>query len=181
MNLALGMGLNKMRHGALLNQNEDLSDWLYKSTFNIDTNAISAEVENVAVRVFLSESTYDFAKFKAGGADVRFADKYDNVLKHEIEYWIDTPGSEEAVCWVLLPSISASNNYFVMYYGNLSAVDKQQVTDLWQAAGAVAVWHFAEGSGTLVKDSCSTPANGTDNKPTPTWHRSNGISALFLS
>jgi len=158
--------------------------WLYRTPLRFNASTITVNTDNCAIRVHIDKTTFDYSKFKTAGADIRFTDKDGTELDYEIEYWTDTEGSEDAVCWVLVPRITAVSTYIDMiylYYGNAAAVDNQDKNALWLAANVIAVWHFAEGEGATVFDSSVTGADGTILNPSGDWIKASGVSAIELN
>lgn len=165
---SIGVGLKNSPSIENTNINRLVTDtwfnnsWLYRSAIVLDGSTLSGNVENSPVRVHIDRTKFDYSKIKTTGEDIRFAFADKILLNYEIEYWIDTSGSEDAVCWVSIPNIqNTSGNYLYMYFGNADAVDSQNVHAVWDAAGAIGVWHFADGGGTDVKDSSSSNIIGT--------------------
>jgi hypothetical protein len=98
----------------------------------------------------------DYSKTNNDGSDIRFIDTDGTELSYEIEQWDETGDS---FVWVKIPQIDTGDeDYIYMYYGNTSATDGQNATDVW-SNGYTVVLHLNEESGTTAYDST---ANGND-------------------
>lgn len=125
-----------------------LSGWNNRRLLTIDGTKIDAALTDFPVLVKLQSSFFDFGKAQVNGQDVRFTDPDGTtLLKYEIEKWNSAGG--EAYIWVKIPSVaSGSYTTFYMYYGNSSASDAQDPTNVWNN-NYVLVLHLEElGSGT---------------------------------
>ncbi len=132
------------------------NSWGYRNTLSFKASSLSGNLSNFPVAVYLDSTKIDFAKIKAGGADIRFVDSDDSTeLSHEVEYWDD--GAETAQLWVKIPQINNSDylDYIYIYYGNAAASDASDSAATWTDTGAVAVFHFGENSGFTAGDSTS--------------------------
>jgi len=94
------------------------SGWLYRSVVTVN-NPGGAQLSNYQVLVVL-DSTFDFTKTAAGGADVRFTSS-DGAT--QIPFWIESwnPSTSSATIWVNVPSIASNGTTIYMYYGNAAA------------------------------------------------------------
>jgi uncharacterized repeat protein (TIGR01451 family) len=104
------------------------------------------------------------ANAQTDGDDIRFTDSSGT----ELSYWIEEGdyAAEEAKIWVKVPSIPASGETTVtMWYGNPSAggvsdFDNTFTKD-YAESGLAGLWHFDEGSGSIVTDSSGNGNTGT--------------------
>jgi len=137
-----------------------LSGWQYKQKLIIDSTKIDEDLTDFPVLVKLTSSNFDFSKAKSDGADIRFLASDDTtLLSYERERHDAT--NQEAEYWVRIPSVSSSaDTVFYIYYGNPSATDGADPTNVWDA-NYKGVWHLKEtGTDTRV-DSTSNANNGT--------------------
>jgi len=81
-----------------------------------------------------------------------------NKLPHEIEYY--DAGSKQLAAWVKLAELSTSSgtNLYI-YYGKSTAVDQQDVGNVWSEFGGV--WHLNETNTTTAYDSTTNDNDGT--------------------
>lgn len=134
------------------------SNWLYRRKLAFNTTGITSALTNFPTLVTLNPSNIDYSKTGTNGNDLRFVDKNNNALSYEIEQW--NPGGTSTV-WVKVPSISATDNYMWMYYGNSTAPAGQNRTAVW-SDGYRGVWHL--NNSTI--DSTSNALNGTSTNST---------------
>ena len=125
---------------------------------------------NQVVLVQLNSGRITYSDLMANGEDLRFlASDHSTVLEHEIDVW-NTGGT--SMIWVKVPTIHASSgdNYIYLYYGNTSAIDGQDVNNVW--TNFYSVWHLQEDPTTTAPqftDSTITGNHGTaENSPTST-------------
>ncbi len=140
-------------------------DWSARRKITLDNAASGEHLLDFPIRVSLTSDEIDYAKTKANGEDIRFVDGDGTLLSHEIETWNEGGTSE---VWVKIPQIDAGSttDYIWMYYGNPSASDGQNASDVW-SNGYVGVWHLNEdltGACTGTKEVCdsSSSANHAD-------------------
>lgn len=148
------------------NWKSELADWGYrrKIFLNNDSETLSATPEiltDFPVSIKLSDGVnIDYSKTNNDGSDIRLVDQDGALLSYEIETWDETSNS---TVWVKVPQIDIGNeDYIWIYYGNTSASDSQNVSDVW-SNGFSAVWHLSEsGSGAIgeYKDSTSNEYAG---------------------
>ncbi len=123
------------------------SEWQYRQKLTFDNSGQSENLVNFPVLMKLTEPTnIDYANTQDNGQDIRFVDSDDvTQLSYEIEEWNETGDSW---IWVKVPQIDGSSNtdYIYMYYGNPSAPDGQNLTEVWDS-NFVMVQHLHEGSG----------------------------------
>jgi hypothetical protein len=135
---------------------------------NPDFN-LSGDLSNYPVLVTLTDGSNPlFGTSQSDGDDILFtASDGTTKLPHEIENYNDTPGSEQLVAWVRVPTFSSSSDTVVyMYYGNSTASNQQNTTGVWDA-DFVGVWHLEEGlagTGTanVYSDSTINTSHGDD-------------------
>jgi len=138
-----------------------LSGWKYRKKITIDHTKIDSDLKNFPVLVKLTSSNFDFSKARSDGYDIRFtASDGTTLLKYERER--HDSANQVAEYWVKIPSVSSSaNTEFYIYYGNSSALDGADPTNVWDA-NFKAVYHFNgnyNGTTGEIKDST---ANGND-------------------
>ncbi|MFB3104262.1 MAG: DUF2341 domain-containing protein, partial [Pseudomonadales bacterium] len=138
------------------------SQWQSRTKITFDNTNSGVDLDDFPVLVSLTADDVDFAKIKAGGADIRFVDDDGMPLDYEIESWDDTVGSESANVWVKVQKINASVNtdYIHIYYNNSAASDAQNTAGVWDVNYA-GVWHLNEATGATVIDSTSNSNDGT--------------------
>lgn len=134
------------------------TNWLYRRKLHINNQKLGA-LTDVPVMVKLDSTRIDYAKTKAGGADIRFADLNGNLLSYEIERW---NSSGVSTIWVKIPSIAANSTTgaIFMYYGNTAATDAQNKSAVW-SNGYAAVYHLEETTG-MAFDSTSNANNSSE-------------------
>jgi len=158
--------------------------WDYRNVLSFNATALTENLTNFPVTIFLNPSRVDFDKIAANGTDIRFVDKDDvTPLPFHITQWNDTPGSENATVVVTVNVTAYSNysDYIYMYYGNAIAADGQDKNAVWASTNATAVLplYTDNNSGTIIYDSTSYGNNGTEG--TSTWsalgRTFNGVNA----
>ncbi|MBI2857651.1 MAG: DUF2341 domain-containing protein [Chloroflexi bacterium] len=108
------------------------NNWQFRKVLSFDTTGITTNTVNGTAIIYITPANgFDFAKIKAGGADLRFVDSDDTTaLPYLITYWDDP--SENATAVVRVPQIDGGSNYsdhIYVYYGNAAASDGQSTTD----------------------------------------------------
>jgi len=133
-----------------------LSGWKYRKKITIDHTKIDSNLKNFPVLVKLTSSNFDFSKARSDGYDIRFtASDGTTLLKYERER--HDSANQVAEYWVKIPSVSSSaNTEFYIYYGNSSASDGADPTNVWDSYFK-AVWHMAD-----TTDSTANNVDGTD-------------------
>ena len=114
-----------------------LNDYSYYKIITINSEHINSELVNFPILISIDDTTGD--KCKANGEDILFV-LPDNltILNHEIEKWVD--GSNRIV-WVNIPIVYSNiDTIFLMYYGNINAVDSQNPYYVWYDYAGV--YHF---------------------------------------
>jgi len=141
------------------------TNWEYvkKITFNADPY-ISVNLANFPMLVDISSNTDLADNAQSNGNDTLFTADNQTKLSHEIEYWNDDGTYVNASIWVNVTSVSSIADTIIwMYYGNLSAVNQEDITGTWNS-GYVGVWHLGEGDSTAAdfyKDSTISDNDGT--------------------
>jgi len=138
----------------------ELGFWQYRLPVHIDHTKVDSDLADFPVLVALTSLNFDFSKARSDGYDMRFASNIDgtDVLKYERER--HDSSNQLAEYWVKLPSVSSSSDtYFYMFYGNPTAADGQDKTNVWDTNFRM-VQHLHESSGTHY-DSTSYGNNGS--------------------
>ena len=144
------------------------ADWAYRKKITFDntddTLGVSSEdLTNFPILVKLdSGEEINYSKTQDNGEDLRFEDHDGTELSYEIEKW-DESGS--SYVWVKVPQIdqNSSTDYIYMYYGNDSASDEQNASDVWSNNYA-GVWHLKDnpaGNDPQMQDSTGNNIDGT--------------------
>jgi hypothetical protein len=89
------------------------------------------------------------------GADVRVVDAEGTLLSFESEAW--SAGSP--VVWVSIPELVVGTQRVYVYFGNPEAAPAEDPQDVWNDYEAV--WHLAETSDGLLRNSADAPIHGT--------------------
>lgn len=136
------------------------SGWEYRKEITINHSKVDGDLSNFPVLISLSSDS-DLAnnsKCQDDGDDIAFTDKNGNQLSHEIELFNGSTG--ELIAWVKASSLSSTvNTTLYVYYGNPSADDQQDKTNVWDSYFTL-VQHLNETSGTHY-DSTSNGNDGT--------------------
>lgn len=116
------------------------------------------ELADVPVLIQLDPETFDYGAVQPGGADLRFFDRDDTPLAHEIEEW--SAGGRSLV-WVEVPELTgqAVTDSIWMYYGN---------PDLPPAGGSEEVWTAYQAVYHLGAATADSGPRGLDAVPTGT-------------
>ena len=118
------------------------ASWGYRRAIAID-NPTSSALTDFPLRIRL-DATFDYAKAKADGSDLRFVDADGvTVLTHQIESW--NPGGDSYI-WVKVPSVAIGADSITMYYGNAAAAAPGSGTGVW-SNGYRAVYQFGADPG----------------------------------
>lgn len=155
------------------------TDWLARREITFDNTNSAENLTDFPVLVQLDPSSVDFARIKAGGADLRFVDEDGSTsLSFEIESWDDTPGSESATIWVKVPRIDAGSavDSIWMYYDNAAAADGQTATSVWDS-NYEAVLHAGEASGNLQDSTANN--HDASARATPGYQATGRIGAAI--
>ena len=146
------------------------NSWPKRMVIQIDNLDQATTFSNQVVLVQLNSGRINYSDLMVNGNDLRFlASDHTTVLEHEIDVW-NTSGT--SMIWVKVPTIQASSgeNYIYLYYGNNSAIDGQDVNNVW--SNFYSVWHLQEDPTTTAPqftDSAVTGNHGiAENSPTST-------------
>jgi hypothetical protein len=102
------------------------------------------------------------SKARPNGNDIVFTDYFGQKLNHEIESY--DPSSGHLVAWVLIPSLSSTEDTALfLYYGNSGAANQENVAGVWDT-NYKAILHLNENTGTHF-DSTFNNNNGTPFSP----------------
>jgi hypothetical protein len=123
-----------------------LTGWKYRKKITIDGTKIDANLTDFPITVFLNSSRFDFSKARSDGFDIRFTDS-DGVTLLKYERERHDAANQLAEYHVKIPSLSAGQNKTIyMYYGNSSASDGADPTNVWDA-NFIGVYHLKETTG----------------------------------
>ncbi len=118
------------------------NDWQYRKKLTIDNTKVDSTLTDFPVLVKLDNTNFDFDNAEPDGSDIQFtSNDGTTLLKFERERHV----SGDAEYWVKIPSISSSvDTDFFIYYGNSSALDGEDETNVWDS-NFKAVYHMASG------------------------------------
>jgi hypothetical protein len=156
-------GFDDVIVGAPGYDNWENNNWSYRKKLIFNNSGQSENLINFPVLVKLSSSNFDYSKSKPDGSDLRFFDADDSTeLKYHIEEWNPLGYS---YIWVNVTKIDggSSTDHIWMYYGNLNAIDVQDIYGTYDD-NFKGVWHLNEsGNGNTgeYKDSTANKINGT--------------------
>ncbi|HZM64196.1 MAG TPA: DUF2341 domain-containing protein, partial [Candidatus Saccharimonadales bacterium] len=132
------------------------TSWSNRRKITINNSASAVNLTNYPLLIKINSSRIDYSKTQSAGQDLRFVDpSNDNlVLPYEIEEFNETG---DDYVWVKVPQIDAGSttDYIWMYYGNGSASDGQDATNVWDSDYKV-VQHLEETSACSVTFTDST-------------------------
>jgi hypothetical protein len=137
------------------------SGWSYRKLITINSSQVEVDLMNFPVLVYNASDSDLASRAQDDGDDIAFVLYSDNStqLNHEIELFNGTTG--EIVAWVNITSLSSTVDTKIwMYYNNSGASSQENMTGVWDD-NYVGVWHFKEGSGSLVNDSTAYGNYGT--------------------
>jgi hypothetical protein len=137
-----------------------LPAWRYYKDLYIDHTKIDSDLTDFPVLVKLNSTNFDFSKAQSTGYDIRFTLQDGTLLKYERERHDST--NQLAEYWVKIPSVlSTVDTTFRMYFGNPSAVDGADPTNVWDSNFAM-VQHMNDNPDTShIKDSTINANDGT--------------------
>lgn len=138
------------------------SDWSYRRQLTFNHGSGADNLINFPVLLKLNSGNINYAATRSGGADLLFIDADLTELDYEIESWNPTGNSYVWVRIPLIDALSTTDNIW-MYYGNPSAIDRQNAPAVW-SDGYVGVWHLDEdpsGTAPQIGDSSGNGRNGT--------------------
>jgi hypothetical protein len=123
-----------------------LAGWQYRRPLTIDGTKIDANLNNFPITVFLNSLRFNFSKARSDGFDIRFTDS-DGVTLLTYERERHDATNQLAEYHVKIPSLTAGQNKTIyMYYGNNSASDGTDPTNVWDS-NFVGVYHLKESTG----------------------------------
>lgn len=152
-----------------------VSGWTAKRKITVKKGMFPSDQANFPVLISIPTDPDLAANALSTGNDICFTAS-DGItrLKHEVEKYVTATG--QLVAWVKLPAASSSSdNVIYMFYGNSSATDQSDKTNVWDA-NYNAVWHMNDTSGTTVTDSTGN-YNGTkssSSNPAPVTGKDDG-------
>ena len=137
-----------------------LADWKYHKKLIIDHTKIDEDLTNFPVLVKLDSTNFDFSKAQSTGNDIRFALEDDTLLSYERERHDSV--NQVAEYWVKIPTVSSTTDtIFYIYYGNSSASDGEDPTNVWDSNFKF-VSHMKDNpDNSHIKDSTTNANNGT--------------------
>jgi len=136
--------------------------WAYRKTVTIDYTKVGAALTDFPVLISTTDTNLrDYAQSDAD--DILFTSSNGTTkLSHELETY--TSGTGALVAWVKIPTLSnTANTVLYLYYGNSTAADQQNATNVWDA-NHKAVWHLKEdpsGAAPQMRDSTANANHGT--------------------
>jgi len=137
---------------------QDTSDYSYSKKITIHGTQINGTVIYFPILLNITDDTalYNHCE-NDSGYDLAFYDETNNTqLPHEIEYWNWDDGNSnvDALIWVNVTALTrGTDSAIYMYYGDADATNQEDPGETW-GHGYEAVYHFSEGVGTAVEDSC---------------------------
>jgi len=137
-----------------------LSGWQYRKKLTIDKTKVDADLTDFPVLVKLTSSNFNFSRARSDGYDIRFTSSDGTtLLKYERER--HDSSNQVAEYHVKIPFVSSSSNTdFYIYYGNPSASDGADPTNVWDS-NFKGVWHLKDYTTSQVNDSTINANNGT--------------------
>ena len=135
------------------------SAWGYRKKITIQNAYVDSSLTNFPLYVDITSDANIGASAQTDGDDILFTtDDGITKISHEEEYFNISAGSATGHYWVKVPAInSGTTTDIYIYYGNSSASDQQQVTDVWDS-NFKAVYHM---NSTSWIDSTSVGNDGT--------------------
>jgi hypothetical protein len=134
-----------------------LSQWKYRIPITINGSLIDSNLTDFPVLVKLNSSRFNFSKARSDGDDLRFALPDGTLLKYERER--HNAARQVAEYWVKIPSVlSGQNTTFYLYFGNPSALNGADPTNVWDA-NFLRVYHLKEDNN-IVADSTINGKHG---------------------
>jgi hypothetical protein len=137
------------------------ANWKYRKKLTIDSTKVNDDLRDFPISVTLTDGNI-VNKAQADGDDlVITATDGTSKLSHEIQEFNEDTGEVEL--YIKIPQLSQNTDTDIyLYYGNPTATNQQNPTDVW-SNGYAGVWHMNEESGTTVYDSTSNANHGTIN------------------
>jgi hypothetical protein len=148
-----------------------LTGWSYRKKITIDNAYVDANLTDFPVYVKVNADVQIGDGAQNDGDDIRFTSSNGTtLLKYQEESWSGGAGTDAtANYWVKVPTVTtAADTDIYIYYGNASAPDAQDQTNVWDS-NFTGVWHLGEtGTNPTVYDSTVTGINSTSNATDPT-------------
>ena len=133
------------------------SSFQYRNVYVIDSSLIDEKLYDFPVLIYLNSSYISWNRVNDNLSDLRFYNVSNNLLSHEIDYFIE---NDYAYIWVKIPYINnVSDTYFFMYYGCFYAENLENKTNVWSNS-YVMVQHMNDNSTSTVLDSTSNDVDG---------------------
>jgi len=138
-----------------------LSGWAHRKRLKVPYTKIDDNLTDFPVLVKLTSANFDFSKALSNGYDIRFTlDDSTTLLSYERER--HDSANQKAEYHVKIPSVSSTaDTYFYMYYGNSSADDGANPTDVWDSHFKLVSHMKDDPDSSHVKDSTANANNGT--------------------
>ncbi len=149
------------------------SGWTYRMRFVIDEAQVTETSNITNFHLLINKRIHELSKAQASGNDIIFTSgDGTTVLPHEIEYFNNVSG--ELTAWVEVSTLSYNADTDIyMYYGNPTASNQQQPSQMWGAVSSggfsatyVGAWHLNQdpsGSAPQMLDSTANNYDGTTN------------------
>jgi len=128
-----------------------LSGWSNRKKITIKHTQVDEDLTNFPLLVKLTANA-DLSGALSTGYDVRFTQSDGTtILPYERESWTGGAGTAvTANLWVKVPTITtAADTDLWLYYGNSSATDGQDATNVWDS-NFKGVYHLNQSSGTIL-------------------------------
>lgn len=133
-------------------------NWSYRKKVTIDHTKVGGNLTNFPVLIGLDKDSDLASNTQADGDDILFTSSDGTTkLDHEVEKYEGDSG--ELLAWVRIPTLSSTaDTEIYMYYGNPSATNQENGTEVWDDHFH-GVWHLSE-SASPSKDSTSYANHG---------------------
>ncbi|MHA2298336.1 MAG: DUF2341 domain-containing protein [Candidatus Hodarchaeales archaeon] len=134
--------------------------WKYRKNLTIDNTKVDANLDDFPVLIDLIDSDLK-SDAQVSGGDIFFTDSDGNKLDHEIEIYQRHYSSSQVrlVAWVKVNLSSSQNTVISMFYGNPTAVNQENPTNVWES-NFRGVWHLEESSSGLVGEFLDSTSYG---------------------
>ncbi|MHC4638572.1 MAG: DUF2341 domain-containing protein, partial [Planctomycetota bacterium] len=152
------------------------TDWPYRRQIVIDDDNIADDLTDFPLLVSVIDSNIA-NHAQPDGDDIMFVDNSGVKLAHETERYENTSG--ELVAWVKVPFISSTSDTIIwVYYGNPSASNQQDPTNVWDSS-YVMVHHLNEIAGTHYDSTTNAYNAGINGDPDQNVPGKIGIADQF--
>lgn len=142
------------------------SSWTYRKPITISHGKVSGSTNltNLPVLISLASDSNLAASAQTSGNDVLFTDSSGtNQLNHQIELYVSSTG--QLIAWVQVSTVSTTvDTVIYMYYGNPSASNQQNATQVWDT-NYKAVWHFGSGTSLITNNATARVKYAMDLNP----------------